>query len=362
MPRGPLAGVALQLTALVLFVCMDTLVKLLAARYAVPQLMWARFLFGFLVVAAVLRLTMGHLPWRSRAPGLQALRSLLLACCNLMFSTALVYLPLADATAIGFAAPLLTVALAAVWLKERVGWRRWTGVLIGLVGVLVAIRPPFLTGGAPMHWAAMLPVGTAAAFAVYQILTRRLATVDDSRTTILHTGFAATVATSLAQPLVWTWPDAGDWGLLVLLGLLGGAGHGLLVLAYARAPVSLLAPLSYVQLVWATLAGILVFADWPDAATLIGAAVIAAGGVLVALPDQRQRPPRAPAAERVASGADRQATEDKGEWPEPEGKRSSEPRHEPRRGSSAANGMGVPEGPPTQNRAKMYPQEYNNFK
>src|SRR3712207_1587849 len=101
--RGTLLGVALQLTALVLFVCMDTLVKLLAASYAVPQLMWARFLFGLLAVAAVLRITAGHLPWRSRAPGLQAVRSLLLALCNLLFSTALVHLPLADTPAIGFA-------------------------------------------------------------------------------------------------------------------------------------------------------------------------------------------------------------------------------------------------------------------
>jgi drug/metabolite transporter (DMT)-like permease len=289
MPRGTLAGVALQLTALVIFVCMDTIVKLLTERYAVPQLMWARFLFGFLVVAAVLRISAGHFPWRTHAPALQTVRSLLLGCCNLMFSTALVYLPLADATAIGFAAPLLTVALAALWLRERVGWLRWVGVLIGLVGVLVAIRPPFLTGGTPMHWAALLPLGTATAYAVYQILTRRLARVDDSRTTILHTGFAASIATTLALPFVWTWPTALDWVLLVLLGVLGGVGHGLLVLAYARAPVSLLAPLSYVQLVWATLAGILVFADWPDLATLIGGVVIAAGGVLVALPDRSRR-------------------------------------------------------------------------
>lgn len=287
--RGTLAGVALHLCALVLFVCMDTLVKLLTARYAVPQLMWARFLFSLLLAALALRLATGHLPWRSRAPGLQAVRSLLLALCNLLFSTALVWLPLADTTAIGFASPLLTVALAAVVLRERVGWRRWLGVGVGLAGVLIALRPPFLTGGAPMHWAALLPLGTAAAFAVYQILTRRLATVDSAHTTILHTGLAATIATSLAQPFVWTWPSAADWVLLALLGLLGGAGHGLLVLAYARAPVSLLAPLSYSQLVWATLAGILVFADWPDVVTLLGAAIIAAGGVLVALPDRRGR-------------------------------------------------------------------------
>ncbi|MBK1660486.1 DMT family transporter [Paracraurococcus ruber] len=282
-----LGGVALQLTALAVFVCMDTILKLLTARYAVPQLMWARFFFGLLAVALFFRLTMGRLPWRSHAPGLQAIRSLLLAGSNIMFSTALAHLPLTDATAIGFASPLFTVALAAAWLREKVGLRRWIGVGIGFVGVLVALRPPFLTGGAPMHWAAILPLGTAFTFAIYQILTRKLATIDDPRTTILHTGLAATLAASLAQPLVWTPPDLPDWGLLAALGLLGGAGHGLLVLAYARAPASLLAPMSYTQLIWASVAGVLVFADWPDATTLLGAAVIALGGVLVALPDRR---------------------------------------------------------------------------
>ena len=273
-----LAGVLLQLAALLFFVCMDTLVKAMTAGYAVPQLMWARFLFSLLAAAAFLRLAMGHLPWRSRAPGLQAVRSLMLAGCNLLFSTALVHLPLADVTAIGFVSPMLTLALAALVLHERVGPRRWLGVELGLVGVLIALQPPFLTGGAPLHWAALLPLGTAALFAVYQILTRRLATLDDSRTTILHTGFAATLATSVAQPFVWIWPSATDWLLLAALGGLGGAGHGLLVLAYARAPASLLAPFSYTQMVWAMLAGLLVFGDFPGPLALLGALVIGLGG------------------------------------------------------------------------------------
>jgi drug/metabolite transporter (DMT)-like permease len=285
--NGRLAGAALILAALMLFVCMDTLLKLLTAQFSVPQLMWARFLFSLLTVALLFRVMMGRLPWRTRAPWMQMIRSLLLAAGNFLFSSALVHIPLTDATAIGFASPLLTVALAAVWLREPVSARRWIGVGIGLVGVMLALRPPFLTGGEPIHWATLLPLGTAALFAVYQILTRRLATIDDPRTTILYTGFAASLATSLVQPFFWSWPALADWALLVALGVLGAFGHGLLVLAYARAPVSLLAPLSYTQLVWATLAGVVVFADWPDGWTLVGAAVIAVGGVLVALPERR---------------------------------------------------------------------------
>jgi drug/metabolite transporter (DMT)-like permease len=286
---GRLAGVALHLSALALFVLMDTLVKRLTAHYAVPQLLWARFLFSLLGAAIIIRITSEGLPLRSRAPGLQASRSALLAVSNLLFSSALAHIPLADATAVGFASPVLTVALAAAWLGEKVGWRRWAGVGIGLLGVTIALRPPALTGGEPPHWATVLPLGTAMLFAVYQILTRKLAAVDDPRTTILHTGLAATLGASLVQPLFWTAPSAVDWLLLASLGLLGGAGHGLLVLAFARAPASLLAPLTYTQLVWATVAGALAFGEWPDATTLAGAAVIALGGVLVALPDGHRR-------------------------------------------------------------------------
>ena len=109
--QSRLAGVALQLAALATFVAMDTIIKLMTASFAVPQVMWARFVFGFVTVAIALRLVTGHFPWRSRAPGTQTLRSLILAACNWLFTTALVHIPLADATAVGFASPLLTVAL-----------------------------------------------------------------------------------------------------------------------------------------------------------------------------------------------------------------------------------------------------------
>jgi len=287
-----LKGVILQLSALMIFVVMDTALKLMTAEFHVLQIIWARFIFSSLAVAIALRLVMGRLPWRSRAPGLQALRSVLLGGCSLMFTAALSHIPLADATAVGFASPLITVALAALLLRGRMGPRRWLGVGIGLLGVVVALRPPFLTG-APLHWAYLLPLGTAFMFGFYQILTRRLAALDDSRVTIFHTGLAAALATSLAQPFVFTTPDAGEWAVLIGIGVLGAISHGLLVLAYARAPASLLAPLSYTQLIWATVAGILVFADWPDAVTLLGAGIIAIGGVLTALPQARAAQPPA---------------------------------------------------------------------
>lgn len=281
-----LQGVLLQLVALALFVSMDALLKLLVAAYSVPQLMFVRFLIHTVFVAAAIMIFTGSLPWRSRSPVLQTLRSASLAIANAALSVALIHVPLADATAVMFAAPVLTVALAALLLGERVSPRRWLGVCIGLAGVMVALRPPFLTGN-PLHWAMLLPLVTAAMNTVYQLLTRHLAAKDDPRTTFLHTSLAACALTALAQPFVWVTPAASDLPWMLALGLLGAAGHCLLVLAFARAPASVLAPMSYSQLVWAGLAGVLVFGDWPDGWTLLGAGIIAAGGILVALPDRR---------------------------------------------------------------------------
>jgi len=116
--------------------------------------------------------------------------------------------------------------------------------------------------------------------------------VDDPRTTFLHTSLAACALTALAQPFVWVPPAWGDLPWMALLGLLGAAGHSLLVLAFARAPASVLAPMSYTQILWAGLAGFLVFGDVPDGWTLVGAAVIGIGGVLVALPGRIGRDPK----------------------------------------------------------------------
>jgi len=281
-----LQGVLLQLLALALFVAMDSLLKVMVASYPVPQLMFLRFAVHVVFVVLAVRIFTGSLPWRSRAPLLQTLRSATLAGASASFIVALMHVPLADATAVMFAAPVLSVALAALWLGEKVSARRWLGVVIGLAGVIVAIRPPFLTGE-ELHWAMLLPLVTAVMNTVYQLLTRKLAAEDDPRTTFLHTSLAALALTALAQPFVWVPPAASDLPWMLVLGLIGAAGHCLLVLAFARAPASVLAPMSYSQLVWAGLAGVLVFGDWPDGWTLLGAAVIAAGGVLVALPAQR---------------------------------------------------------------------------
>jgi drug/metabolite transporter (DMT)-like permease len=279
--RARVVGVALYLAAVGVFASMDATTKVLVVGLPPTQVMWARFGFHLLIMATALRVWGGlgapHAPWRPRALRVQVVRSLALAACNLLYALALQRVPLAECTAINFVGPVLTVALAAVWLGERVGWRRWAGLFAGLGGVLIVLRPGFGTV-AP---AGLFALASALVYAVYQILTRRLAGVDSAGTTILHTGLWATLATSFVLPFVWHWPSWRAWLLMALLGALGGVGHYLLVLAYERAPASLIAPLSYAGMLFATLYGVLLFGEAPDAATLLGAPVIAAGGMLV---------------------------------------------------------------------------------
>lgn len=283
---GAHQGVLLYLGALALFASMDACTKHLVRGLPVVEVIWARFSFHLLTVSVVFRLTGRRLPWRPRAPRLQFLRSLALASCSLLFVAALAHIPLAEATAINFAGPLFTVLLAVFWLHERVGWQKWAGVAAGLAGVLIILRP----FGSAFHPAAVFALGSAAINAVYLVLTRRLATADTPQTTIFHTGLWAALAASLVVPFVWVPPDAGAWAGLLAIGVIGGLSHFLLVLAYQRAPASLLAPVSYVQMIWATLFGLAVFAELPDAATVLGACVIAGAGLLALSSERASRP------------------------------------------------------------------------
>jgi len=273
----PSLGIALMLAALFLFTAMDSAIKLSVQSLPVFQVLWARFLFHMIAVSAALAAMGRRLPPRTGAPRLQAVRSLSLAAANLFFTAALVHVPLAECVAIGFVSPLIVTLLAARMLKERVGWQRWSGILAGFAGVVVIIRP----GAGVTHPAALLVLATAVVFAVYSVLTRRLAGIDDAFTTIFHTGVAATLVTTLIVPFVWVWPTARDWGRLAGLGLLGGVGHFLLILAYQRAQASVLAPFAYTQIIWATAAGFVFFGELPDAVAVAGACVIVAGGLFV---------------------------------------------------------------------------------
>ncbi len=265
-----------MLLTMLLFVSMDTAAKQLTQSYPVLQVVWARYLFHALLLAIYLNRRIPGL-MRTQRLGIQLFRSLLLLITTLLFFTGISLIPLADASAIMFVAPIIVTALSMPLLKERVGPRRWAGIVIGFIGALIIIRP----GGDTLQLAALLPFGAACCYAIYQIITRSLSHSDPPLTTLAYTALVGAVVMCLAVPFDWRTPDTTGWLLMILVGFLGGVSQFTLIKAFQAAPAATVTPFSYSSLVWATLFGFLVFGDLPDRWTIVGAIVIAASGLYI---------------------------------------------------------------------------------
>jgi drug/metabolite transporter (DMT)-like permease len=272
-------GIAMMLLATLLFTVMDSIVKNLTASYPVQQVIWARYFFQFALMLLLLpRLGIAGLLW-TRRPGVHIARGLLLLISTYCMIAAISIVPLADAYTITFTAPFLVTILSVPLLKERVGWRRWTAVLVGFAGVLIVFRPI----AAPVHWAMLLPLITAACLALYQILTRKVS--YDSRETafmmLFYLAWVGTAVMSAIVPAYWQTVATADWAWMIGMGALGAAGHLILIRALAITPASLLSPFIYSQIVWALGIGHFWFGDVPSIWMLIGCAVIVASGLYV---------------------------------------------------------------------------------
>lgn len=273
----PTRGIALMLVAVALFAVQDTVAKHLSAGYPAVQIAWARYVFSLVFILALLPWLQPRTALASRRPGLQALRGLLLYASTVIFILAVTYIPLATATSIGFVSPLFLTALSIPLLGERVDARRWAAIAVGFLGVLIVIRPGF----GEFEWALLLPVLMAVCYAFYQVATRLLRGVDRPITSLLYPTMVGTTLGFLPVPFVWTMPTPGDGLLMAAMGVGGSLSHLCLIRAFSIAPATTLAPFTYVQLLWVSILGYLVFGDVPDAPTLIGAAVIAASGLYV---------------------------------------------------------------------------------
>jgi len=270
---------------------MDATGKALTADYSVWQISWARYLFHLAILPLLLQGQRPAAVLRSARPKLQLQRSACLLGATLFFFLAVKYIPLAEATAIGFVSPLLVAAFSVPLLGEKVGPRRWAAVVIGFVAVMLIIRPGF----GMIHWAYLLPLGSAVCFAFYQIATRILSRSDSSVTTFVYSVSIGLLVTSIAIlfPDQWRHPDLQGWMLMVMVGAVGGVAHYLLIRALALAPAALLAPFVYLQLAWAAIVGYLWFGDIPEASTLAGTAVIAASGLYVMYRERKASQARA---------------------------------------------------------------------
>jgi len=270
------SGILLLLSATFFFMCTNVFIKFLTEEMTIFQITWGRMVFHWLVFLPLFFLPRYQGAVRPKRPKLQIIRSTILFCTNTLFFSSLFYLTLATSASIMYAGPLVLVILSFLFLGEKVGPRRWSAVAIGFIGVIVIMRP-----GGDFHWAMLLPLGASVSYALYQLVTRAIAADDDPFTTMFWTPVVGIVAASILMIFFWRNPSTMGWVWLICCGFTAGAGQFLLIIAFSRSEASLLAPFGYSTLVWAALAGIIIFGNYPNMMTVIGAGIVMLAGLYI---------------------------------------------------------------------------------
>ena len=277
--QHPLKGVIFFMTAIFLISVVDTVCKVFTKDLHSIQLVWGYFV-GINLTLGVFFLFKGEKfsnLRRTERPLLQIIRPAFLVCSISSLFIGLTYLPIAEATVIGFVAPLFITALSVPILKEHVDIHRWSAVVIGLVGVIIIIRP----GGDLWHLASVMPLLGALFFALFQIITRLLAATERTHTTLFYTGLGGLAWSSLIVPFVWVTPSITHIFVFLSTGAMGAMAHLCMISAFDRAEASLLAPYNYTKLIWVSVLGYLIFNDVPSLDMWIGAIIIVSAGFYV---------------------------------------------------------------------------------
>lgn len=290
-----LLGIGLALAAYFMFTGIDSSAKWLAlAGIPAMQIVFLRYAVHLALVLGIHVPRGGFTLVRTASLRVQALRAAMLlgaTSCNFL---AVRYLPLTVTGAIAFTMPLFLCALSVPMLGEQVGWRRWTAIAVGFLGVLVIVRP----GTEAFHPAALLCLAAAVFSAFYFLLTRRMAGHDSPATQQFYVGLFATILLApLAIPF-WVWPsDASAWIAFFTVGLFGFAGHQLITVASGYAPASVLAPFSYIQIIFMAASSWLLFNQPPDIWLYVGAPIVIASGLYIWLRERQLAKPVTPIAE-----------------------------------------------------------------
>jgi drug/metabolite transporter (DMT)-like permease len=274
----PFRGIALILASTVFLGTSDVTAKYLSASLPSIEITWIRFLVFAMIMSPAMLPGSPLYALPTGRPGLQLLRGAALLGSSLFFISGLRFLPIAEASATGFVAPLFVTALSIIFLSEKVGLRRWIATAIGLVGVIIILRP----GTGAFHPAAFFPLVSALAWACTLIMTRMMSGKDRAITTMTYSSIAGVCILSALVPFVWVAPTWHDILFGILIGVASTAGQWIVVLAFRYADASVLAPFSYTQLLWVSILGFLIFGELPDIWTVTGAAFIVASGLYTA--------------------------------------------------------------------------------
>ena len=273
----PLVAIGLFSVAMMIFSSTDGAAKYLSSDITPQQIIFLRYVIVLILILLFCICRGQRNLFKTAQPKLQILRGLLLAVCSLIFCFALKHLPLELCAAISFVSPLFVTALSIPLLGERVGLRRWIAVLIGLLSVLIILRP----GGVTFQLAMLLPLGSSLCWAMALILTRLMRDSEQALTVLAWSSLVGVVAVSPLVWPVWQMPNSSQWMILILLGVFNGLGQYLVIRAFMRASASLLAPFSYSIIIWSMLIGLIVFNSFPDGITLVGTAILIAAGLYI---------------------------------------------------------------------------------
>ena len=274
----PFRGIALILASTVFLGASDVTAKYLSATLPSIEIAWIRFVVFALIMSPAMLPGSPLFALHSQRPGFQLMRGVALLGSSLFFISGLRFLPIAEASATGFVAPLFVTALSIVFLSEKVGLRRWIATAIGLIGVIIILRP----GSGAFHPAAFFPLVSALAWAGTLIMTRMMSGREHAITTMSYSSIVGACILSALVPFVWVAPSWHDILFGVFIGVASTAGQWIVVLAFRYADASVLAPFSYTQLVWVSILGFVVFGEVPDIWTVTGAAFIVASGLYTA--------------------------------------------------------------------------------
>jgi drug/metabolite transporter (DMT)-like permease len=274
LPPQPWRAALLMAAAMLCFTCLDAILKSLVATHGLGMLVTVRNLVQVLLLAALAPL-FGVGTLRTRRYGFHLVRGACIAASTFLIVLALARLPMAQTYAITFSAPLMATLLAAIALDERPRPAQWGLIAAGFAGVLVALEP-----GAPSFGPVLLlPLGMAAANAVFHVLTRYGGRDEQALTLVFWGSAAALFWCLLGLPLFFERLPAGAIGLLVVAGTLGTLAHLFIAAAFRRAPTATVSPILYTQIIWAALVGYLAFGETPSAAALLGGGIVAASGI-----------------------------------------------------------------------------------
>jgi drug/metabolite transporter (DMT)-like permease len=273
----PGIGIACMLIAGVLMTCNNAILKWVTTGYPAGEVIFIRAVFIWVPISILIWRSGGVRTVRIERVGLHAVRAACLIGSAFMYVIGLRYLPLADVTAISFSTPLFVTALAPLLLGETVGWRRWSAVVVGFLGILTVARPT----GDVVAAAVLLPIGSAFWAAMRDMVTRRM-TATESSNAILCTTTAAVMLAGLATfPFGWRIPEPADLGLMALGGLFSGFGHHFMIEAFRNAEAVLVSPFRYITMIWAVLLGYLVWGDLPDRWVVVGVVLVVISGMYI---------------------------------------------------------------------------------